>query len=72
VLNVHGVRNVKQIYIQTTEPLVPESICVEVEIAIGKVKSYKTPSTDQIPVELIKAGRETCSEIKKIFSFCME
>jgi hypothetical protein len=38
------------------EPLVPEPRLVEVEIAIGKLKIYKFPSTDQIPAELIKAG----------------
>jgi hypothetical protein len=27
-----------------------------VVIAIGKMKSYKSPVTDQIPAELIKAG----------------
>jgi hypothetical protein len=50
--------------IHTAEPLVPEPSLVEVEIAIGKLKSYKSPGTDQIPSELIKAGGETlCSEI---------
>jgi hypothetical protein len=39
------------------------------EIAIGKLKSYKSPSTDQIPAKLIKAGSETsCSEIYKLIS----
>jgi hypothetical protein len=43
---------------------VPEPSLVEVEITIGKSKSYKSPGTDQIPAELIKAGDETlCSEI---------
>jgi hypothetical protein len=52
--------------IHTAEPLVPELSLVEVEIAIGKLKSYKSPGTDQIPAELIKAGGETlCSEIQK-------
>jgi hypothetical protein len=38
-----------------------------VEIATGKFKIYKSPSTDQIPAELIKAGGETlCSEIHKL------
>jgi hypothetical protein len=65
VLNVHEVRNVRQ-DIQTAEPLVPEPRLVEVEIGIGKRKSYKSPGTDQIPAELIKAGGETlCSEIHR-------
>jgi hypothetical protein len=29
------------------------------EIAIGKLKIYKSPGTDQTPAELIKAGCET-------------
>jgi hypothetical protein len=64
VLNVHGVHNIRQKDIHTVEPLVPEPSLVEVEIAIGKLKSYKSPGTDQIPVEMIKAGDETlCSDI---------
>jgi hypothetical protein len=67
VLNVHGIHDVKQMDIHTAEPLVPEPSLVEVELAIGKLKSYKSPGTDQIPAELIKAGGETlCSEIHKI------
>jgi hypothetical protein len=53
--------------IHTAEPLVPEPSLAEVEIAIGKLKSYKSPGTDQIPAELIKAGGETLySEIHKL------
>jgi hypothetical protein len=38
-----------------------------VEIAIGKLKSYKSPGTDNIPAELIKAGNETLnSEIHRL------
>jgi hypothetical protein len=67
VLNVHGVHKVRQKGIYTAEPLVPEPSLVEVEIAIGKLKSYKSPGTDNIPVELIKAGGETlCSEIHRL------
>jgi hypothetical protein len=38
---------------------VSEPNIVEVEIAVGKLRSYKSPGTDQIPAELIKAGGET-------------
>jgi hypothetical protein len=44
--------------INTAEPLVPEPSLVEVEIAIEKLKSYKSPGTNQIPAELIKAEGE--------------
>jgi hypothetical protein len=67
VLNVRGLHNVSQKDIQTAEPLVPEPSHVEVEIAIGKLKSYKSTGTDHIPTHLIKAGGETlCSEIHKL------
>jgi hypothetical protein len=44
--------------IHTAEPLVPEPNLVEVEIAIGNMKSYKSPGTDHILAKLIKAGGE--------------
>jgi hypothetical protein len=70
VLNVHGVHDVRQKDIHTAEPLVPEPSLVEVEIAIGKMRSYKSPGTDNIPAELIKAGDETlCSEIHRLICF---
>jgi hypothetical protein len=37
---------------------VQEPSLVEMEAAMGKLKSYKSPGTDQIPTELIKAGGE--------------
>jgi hypothetical protein len=53
--------------IHTAEPLVPEPSLVDVKTAIGKLKSYKSPGTDQIQAELIKAGGETlCSEMHKL------
>jgi hypothetical protein len=46
---------------------VPEPRLVKVEITIGKLKSYKSPGTDQILAELIKAGGGTlCSEIHNL------
>jgi hypothetical protein len=41
------------------ERLVPGSSRLEVEIAIAKLKKYKSPRSDQIPAELIQAGGET-------------
>jgi hypothetical protein len=53
--------------IHTAEPLVPEPSLVELEIATGKLKSYKSRGTDRIPAELIKGGGEIlCSEIHKL------
>jgi hypothetical protein len=40
------------------EPLVPGPSRLEVEIAIAKLKKYKTPGSDQISAELIQAGGE--------------
>jgi len=57
LLNVHGAKDVRQEEIHTAEPLEPEPSAFEVELVIKKLKSHKTPRIDQIPAELIKAGR---------------
>jgi hypothetical protein len=41
-----------------TEPLVPCPSHLEVEIAIVKLKKYKSPGSDEIPAKLIQAGGE--------------
>jgi hypothetical protein len=56
VLNVRAVHDVRQMGIHMAEPLVPEPSLVEGEIAIGKLKNYKSPGTDQILARMIKAG----------------
>jgi hypothetical protein len=67
MLNVHEIHDVRQMDIHTAEPLVPEPSLVEVEIAIGKLNSYKSPGTHNIPAELIKVGDETLySEIHRL------
>jgi hypothetical protein len=67
LLNIHGVHDVRQMDIHTAEPLVSEPSLVEVEIDIGKLKSYKSPGTDNILAELIKAEGETLySEIHRL------
>jgi hypothetical protein len=70
LLNVHGVNDVRQTEIYTAEPLEPEPSPCEVEIAIEKLKRYKSPGTDQIPAELIQAEENTLrSEIHKLINF---
>ena len=54
LLNVHGVHDVRQTETHTAEPLVPQSSAFEVDLAIEKLKSHKSPGIDQIPAELIK------------------
>jgi hypothetical protein len=55
--------------IQMAELSVSEPRLVEVEIAIGKLKSYKSQGSNRIPAKLIKAGGETvCSVIQKLTS----
>ena len=72
----------RQKYIQ--QSLVPEASAFEVVMAIGKAKiRHKSPGTDQIPAEMIKAGGMTvCSAIHKCINslwnkeelpkYCME
>jgi hypothetical protein len=50
-LNGYEVHDVKQKDIHMTEQLMPESSLVEAEIAIGKLKSYKSPNTDSGRIE---------------------
>ena len=59
LFNVHGVKDVQQAGIHTAEPLVPEPNASEVELAIDKLKSHKSPGIDQTLAELIKAGGRT-------------
>jgi hypothetical protein len=67
LLNIHGVKDVRQTEVHTAEPLVPESSAFEIEMAIEKLKRHKSQGTDQIPAELIKGGgRIIRSEIHKL------
>ena len=66
LLAVHctEVSDVRHIEICTEEYLVPETNAFEVEMAIHKLKGHKSPGTDHITAELIKAaGSKICSEI---------
>jgi hypothetical protein len=51
---VHSVSEVREIH--TAEPLVPGPSRLEVEIAIAKLKKYKSPGSDHILAQLIQAG----------------
>jgi hypothetical protein len=54
---------------QTAEPLVHEPNPFEIEIAIEKLKIYKSPGTDGIPAELIQAGGNILrSEVHKLIN----
>ena len=65
LFNVHGVNDIRQTYIHTAEPLVPEPSAFEIEMVIETLNRHKLPGTDQIPAELIKAGDRTIhSEIR--------
>jgi hypothetical protein len=46
LLNAHGVNDVRQTEIHTAEPLMTEPSSSEVEIAIEKLKRYKSPGID--------------------------
>jgi hypothetical protein len=67
--NIHGVKDVRQTEIPTAELLVPEPSVFEVELAIEKLKSHKSPGTDRSLPEMIKVGCRTIhSEIHKLIS----
>ena len=67
LLIVHGVNDVRQTEIHTTEPLVPEPSASDVELATGKLKSQKSPGIDRVPAELInEGGRIIRHEIHKL------
>jgi hypothetical protein len=58
--------DVRQTEMHTAEPFVPEPSASEVEVAVGKLKRYKSRGFDQIPTELIQAeGEHLLSEIHK-------
>jgi hypothetical protein len=69
LLNILEV-NDNKIKLYTAEPLVPEPSDFEVELAIEKLKSHKSPGINQIPAKLIKAGGRTirCAIHKLIIS----
>jgi hypothetical protein len=66
-LNVHEAGGVRQTEIHTAELFVSEPSAPDVEVAMGKLETYKSPGADQIPAELNQAGGETLrSKIHKL------
>jgi hypothetical protein len=59
LLNVHNVRDVRQIQIYTAEQLVPGPSHLEVEIAIANFKKYKSRSSEHVLAEIIHEGGQT-------------
>jgi hypothetical protein len=55
-LNVLGIDDVRQTELHAAEPLVPEPISFEVEIAVEKSERYKFLGNDHILTELIQSG----------------
>jgi hypothetical protein len=69
LMNVHKSSAVRQIQVYTAEQLVPSPSRLEVEIAIAKLKKYKSQGSDEIP-ELIQAGGKILlSAIHKLIPF---
>jgi hypothetical protein len=55
---VHNVSDVTQIKVHTTEPLMPGASRLEAEITVVKLKRYKSPGSDEFPIEQIKKRGE--------------
>jgi hypothetical protein len=49
------VGGVRQTEMHTAEPFVPEPHVSDIEVAVGKLKRYKSPGVNWIPAELIQA-----------------
>jgi hypothetical protein len=66
---VHNVSDVRQTEAHTAEPLVSGPSHLEVEIAIAKLKKYKSRSSDQIQARLNQArGEILFSAIHKLIN----
>jgi len=56
LLNVHNGQGTDEFEIHTAEPCIHEPSVIEVEMAIKKLKIFKSPGIDNIQAVLIKAG----------------
>jgi hypothetical protein len=70
LLNVQGAGGIRQTEMHTAETFVPEPSASKVEVAITKLKRYKSLGVDQILAQLIQAGGETSQlDIHKLMKF---
>jgi hypothetical protein len=70
LLNVQYASDVRQIEVHSADPLVHRPSHFQVEISIAKLKTYRSPCSDEIMAELIQAGDEILvSVIHKITNF---
>jgi hypothetical protein len=66
---VHRVSDVRQTEIHTAETLVPDPSTIDFEIAIAKLKSYKSSGRNAISAELVQEGCEILrSKIHKLIN----
>jgi hypothetical protein len=64
-----NVNDVRQTEVPTVDPLLHEPSYLRAEIAVGKLKSYKSPGFDQTPAILIQAGGTALSsDIHKLIN----
>jgi hypothetical protein len=65
---VHNISGIWQI-VYTAELLVPGPSCLEAEIAIAKLKKYKSPCYHHIPAALLQPrGKTLMSAIHKLIN----
>jgi hypothetical protein len=68
LLNIQRDNDVRQREIHTAEPM-PEPSAIEVELAIERVKSHKSPGIDQIPRELRQGVEQFAMRSINLFLF---
>jgi hypothetical protein len=67
---VHGASDNSQIEIHAAALLVPDPSPFVFEIAIAKLKRFKSPGSDQIPAEFIQAvGEILLPKIHKLINY---
>jgi hypothetical protein len=71
-LNIHSVRDGRQIEIHTSQPFIPASSYFQFERTTTKLKKHKSSGSDQILEEQIQAGGDVLwSDIHKLIHFSL-